>query len=93
MEQDILLDKDNDLLIRNGDFVIDESLTQDITILLGLNQGELKSDPLLGPGLIRLINSNVSDDELKAKIKLHLQRDNKNYEAIKDYITLNTNKT
>ncbi|MGY0426005.1 MAG: hypothetical protein ACWIPI_04130 [Polaribacter sp.] len=93
MEQDIVLDDNDDLIIEDGDFKIGDSLTQDVGIILRLNQGELKSDPLLGASIIRLINSSVDDDELQTRIKLHLQRDGKDYEDIKKYITLNTNRS
>jgi len=91
MAKDFLLDDQNDLLIKDGDFVVGESLTQEVSIILRLNQGELKSDPLLGANLIRLINSAVSEDQLQTIIKMHLQRDGKDYEDIKKYIQLNRN--
>lgn len=90
MANDILLDDTDDLIIESGDFVFGESLTQEVGLVLRLNQGELKSDPLLGPNIIRMVNSNVTTEALKTKMKLHLQRDNKDYESIKKYITLNT---
>ena len=93
MEQDIVLDENDDLIFEDGDFKIDASLTQDVGIKLRLNQGELKSDPLLGASIIRLVNSSVDDDELQTRIKLHLQRDGKDYEALKKYITLNIKKS
>jgi phage baseplate assembly protein W len=91
--EDILLDDNDDLIIEDGDFKLGDSLTQDVGIILRLNQGELKSDPLLGAGIIRLINSSIDDDELQTRIKLHLQRDGKDYEDIKKYITLNTRRS
>lgn len=91
MEQDILLDDTDDLIIENGDFKIGESLTQDVGLIIRMNQGELKEDPLLGVNLIRMIKSSVDDEELQTKVKLHLQRDGKNYEELKDYITLKRN--
>ncbi|MFY0714133.1 hypothetical protein J1D01_10680 [Seonamhaeicola sp. NFXS20] len=91
MEQDILLDDTDDLIIENGDFKIGESLTQDVGLILRMNQGELKEDPLLGANLIQMVKSNVDDDELQTRVKLHLQRDGKDYEALKNYIKLNRN--
>ena len=89
MEQDILLDETDDLIFQDGDFVIGSSLTQDVGIILRLNQGELKSDPLLGANLIKYVNSNIDEVDLQTVVKLHLQRDGKDYEEIKNYITLN----
>lgn len=89
--EDLLLDDTDELLIRDGDLVIGESATQEVGIILRLNQGELKSDPLIGANLIRLINSNVAEAELRRQVKLHLERDGKNYNEIKDLINLKRN--
>jgi phage baseplate assembly protein W len=91
MAIDFLTDENDDLIIENGDFKIGESLTQEVSTILRMNQGELKSDPLLGANLIQLINSNVSEDELQRRVKIHLNRDGKNYEEIKDLINLKRN--
>ncbi len=84
---DLFLDEDNDLTILNGDFRIDESEMQEVANILQLNQGELKSDPILGPNLIMMINSKASKKDIQRKVKLHLQRDNKVYEDIQDKIS------
>ncbi len=83
---DLFLDSENDFNFLNGDFRIDESEMQDVAIILELNQGELKSDPILGPNLITMINAKANDKEIQQRVKLHLQRDNKVYEDIKDKI-------
>lgn len=88
---DINLDLDDDLGITDGDFTIGESLSQDVGIILRLNQGDLKSDPILGPNLIQLIKSNVSQQELQTIIKLHLERDGKDYNEVKNIMQINTN--
>lgn len=85
---DILLDENDDLLIVNGDFVIGESFDQEVGIILRMCPGELKEDPVLGPQLIRLINSNTSELEIKQLVKLHLARDGKDYEEIKERLKL-----
>ena len=89
MAKDILLDGNDDLLFKDGELVIGESLTQEVGIIVRLNQGELKEDPLLGPNLITLINSNASKAKIKQKVKIHLARDGKNYDDFRDLITLN----
>lgn len=86
---DILLDEDNDLLIAGGDFVVGESLIQEAGLILIMNQGELKSDALMGPNLGVNIRAVSGDGRAVAKAKMHLQRDNKNYEEVKNYIQLN----
>ena len=85
---DILLDENDDLLIRDGDFVIGQSQTQEVGLILRMNPGELKEDPLLGPALIRLIHSNASGADVKRITKLHLERDGKDYEQLKQQIQL-----
>ncbi len=81
-----MLDDNDDLVIGGVDFVIGDSLDQDVSTIIRLNQGDLKSDPILGPNLYQMINSNATKGEIRAKIKLHLERDRKNYEDIKNAI-------
>jgi hypothetical protein len=87
-ENDILLDANDDLDIVNGDFVIGESLLQEVGIILRLNSGELKSDPVLAPNLIQLVNSASNNQEFEERVRLFLKRDNKNYEDIKKLINI-----
>lgn len=89
---DIMLGTDDDLVIEGGDLAIGDCLTQEVGIILRLNPGELKSDPLLGPGLIRLTNSKVNDTELQTLVKLHLARDGKNYDDIKNLMAIKANR-
>lgn len=76
--QDIMLDDDGDLLIENGDFVIGKSKQQEINSILKLAPGNLKSDPLLGPGIMTMINKVIDVDRIKQRIGLALKRDDKN---------------
>ena len=87
-ESDILLDDNDDLNIVNGDFVIGESVLQEVGIILRLNSGELKSDPVLAPNLIQLVNSASKEQEFEERVRLFLRRDNKNYEDIKKLINI-----
>lgn len=86
--KDILLDNNDDLLIVNGDFAIGESTDQEVGIILRMNPGELKEDPLLGAGLIRLIHSAAGEADIKRVAKLHLARDGKSYEELQQRIRL-----
>ncbi len=86
---DILLDNNDDLVIQIGDFVIEDSKWQEVGIIIRLNQGELKSDPVLGPSLIKKMKSNNSNLEIEEALRLHLKRDNKNYDELKNQIQLN----
>lgn len=88
---DIILNNENgDLLIANGDFILDDSTWQDVGIIIKMNQGELKSDPILGASLIRKKKMNASKLEIEEIVKLHLKRDGKNYEDLKSQIKINT---
>ncbi|MBD3748504.1 MAG: hypothetical protein IE931_03315 [Sphingobacteriales bacterium] len=88
--KDIVLNND-DVSVLSGDFAIGESYTQEVASILKLNQGDLKSDPLLGPNLVRLINSNISQEELQTVIKVNLSRDGKDYADVKDLMELKRN--
>ncbi|KQC30173.1 hypothetical protein [Flagellimonas eckloniae] len=91
MEQDFLLGEDGDLLIENGDFVVGDSLDQEVQAILEMAQGELKEDPILGVDIFRLVHSNVTEADLKQRVKLHLARDGKDYDELKERIRLKTN--
>ena len=82
MAKDILLDADGDLLIENGDLKVSESDQQEIETILKLNKGDLKRDPVLGCNLMQLINSDISEVEIKQRIKLNLERDGKKINSI-----------
>lgn len=86
-ETDILLDANDDIIIVDGDFVIDESVLQEVGIILRLNSGDLKSDPVLAPNLIQLVNSKENSQEFEDRVRIHLKRDNKNYNEIKELIS------
>ncbi len=87
-ENDILLDENDDLNIVNGDLFIGESVIQEVGIILRLNSGELKSDPVLAPNLVQLVNSASNNQEFEERVRLFLKRDNKNYEDIKKLINI-----
>lgn len=74
---DILLDSNFEDKVENGDFAIGEGTQDDCQVILGLTTGALKSDPILAPNLIQMINSNKGPSEVIQKIKLNLNRDSK----------------
>lgn len=57
--KDILLDENNDLLIKDGDFVIGESDNEHIKSILIANKGEWKEFPELGVGMEELLNDDA----------------------------------
>lgn len=89
MAVDILLNENDDLLFdANGELVLGESDLQEVGIIARINKGEVKSDPLLGPNLIELINANGGAAEVKQRMKIALARDGKNYEEFREMINL-----
>jgi hypothetical protein len=88
LAKDILLDDTDDIAIINGDFFVDESTLQEVGIILRLNSGELKSDPVLAPNLIQLVKAEANDQEFEERVRLFLKRDNKNYDDIKKLINI-----
>lgn len=92
MAIDILLDENDDLLFdANGELVLGDCDLQEVGIIARINKGEVKSDPLLGPNLIELINANGGATAVKQRMKIALARDGKNYEEFRELINLITN--
>ena len=75
--QDLLLDTNGDLLIKNGDLVIDDSFYQEVGILLKSAPGEFKSYPLFGVDLAAFVNDETQSITLKSKVKEQLKYDGK----------------
>lgn len=88
MGKDILIDETGNYLIANGDFVIGESTDQEVAEILTMSSGECKEDPIIGADLITLIKSNASTLDVRRAAKLHLARDGKNYDELKENITI-----
>jgi hypothetical protein len=89
MAKDIMLTPDNDLQILNGDFVIGESLMQEVGIILQMNQGELKSDPLIGANLIVKMRGVENKYKIESLIDAQLELDGKDYDTIKEFLKIN----
>lgn len=73
--------------------MIGDTLIQNASIVLELNQGELKEDPLLGPNLQRFIRGKVSRQAVERQIKIHLSRAGVDYEELKDKMKINLKTT
>lgn len=71
---DIILDNDYIPVIKDGDFVVDDSLQQQQKLLLVLNKGELKEFPLIGCGVINSINDENPENIIK-EIKRQFKAD------------------
>jgi hypothetical protein len=72
--KDIVLDNEGDLVIRDGDFVVDASDIQHVALIVRLRKGNIKQWPLMGVGEERLINGPI-DGLIRREIQLQLQAD------------------
>ena len=72
--KDLLLDSDT-LLIRNNDFVIGDSDSQNINDVLQAEKGEFKRTPQLGVGATNFINSPTDIQNIKSVVQLNLELD------------------
>jgi hypothetical protein len=84
--KDILLDSTNDLLILNGDFAVGESEMQEVGLILETMQGEWKENPVIGANLFQFMRSKADINAITARVKLHLELDDKEYADIKEKI-------
>lgn len=82
----ILIGDDGDVRIQNNSLVIGDSVLQETMLILGMNQGEHKFEPLLGPNLIQLIKSKGNRFDYERRVKIALALDNKDYQQIKHLI-------
>lgn len=89
MGRDLKLTVDNDLIIANGDFLIDESELQEVGIILQMSQAELKSDPFIGANLTTMVRDVTNQEKIKRHIQTQLELDEKDYDAIKEHLILN----
>lgn len=79
---DILLDAQGDDQIANGDFLVGDGRLDDCAIILRLNTASLKSDPVLAPNLVELINSKGGATDMKKTLRIHLERDGKQFKKL-----------
>jgi hypothetical protein len=88
----ILLDENNNLLIRvthradgkiTGGLVIGDNAVQCAGLVLQMNQGELKEDPVIGANLFLEMRGKLNRDRLKNKIETALTRANIRIEDVK----------
>lgn len=74
---DIALDDDGDDSIKNGDFELDDGTEDDCVIILKLNRGALKADPLLGPSIVTMMNKKFGSSDIIQAVRIALERDQK----------------
>ena len=87
----ILLTSEFDLMIKpvkkNGliisGLVVGDSMDQDVVVILKLQQGELKEDPLCGAGLTKFMRGKYDKSQIDDRIRIHLTRMGIDYEEYK----------
>lgn len=82
----ILLDKDGDLLIQNKQMVVGDTELQEVAIILGMNQGEHKFEPVLGANLVEFLKGKHKAEDIEDRIKIQMSLDNKDYKSVKEKI-------
>lgn len=70
-----------------GGLVIGDNTDQCAAVTLGMQQGELKEDPLLGAGLTHFIRGKYSQSQIDQRIRQHLTRAGINYQEYKQRIS------
>jgi hypothetical protein len=75
---DILLNDDFTLRIENGDFLIDDSDTQNQQLIVKANKGNFLESPTLGVGIDNYLNSALEQHivKLKKDIQVNFLLDN-----------------
>lgn len=86
--RDILVSENNDLELIAGDFSIGESLLQEVGLILQSQQGNWKSDPLVGANMVELIKGKHNRTAVEKRIKIQLERDGKDYDTIRKLLRL-----
>lgn len=82
----ILLTTDNDLNIIGGAMVIGDTTMQETAMIIGMNQGEMKSVPMLGPNLMQMKKINASRFDIEKRLRVHLALDGKDWSQLKPEI-------
>ena len=97
----ILTGEDNDLLIKvrrgtdgkiSGGLVVSDNAVQCAGLVLKMNQGELKEDPIIGANLLRNIRGKLNRDKLKSQIETALMRSNIRIDDVKNELDIFINK-
>lgn len=83
MSKGILLDADNDLKIEGGTLKIGERKMQDAFMVLSMNQGDLKEDPLAGINLTKMIRSRENKEKMRKTVEIGLSRVGIRFDEIK----------
>ena len=75
--RDILLDENFVPVTRDGDFVIGDSIDQEVDLIMAASRGQSRRNILLGPEMFRYMNGAIQAEDLEGHVKLHLAIDRK----------------
>lgn len=81
--------RDESGMIISG-ITVGSSIDQEAVTVLKLHQGDLKADPLLGPGLTKFIRGKYDKSQIENVIKQHFTRAGIDYDDYKDRIQITT---
>ncbi len=76
--KDYLLDENYDLLIKDGDFVVDECDDLDIELILLTEKGNWKESPMTGVGIRKWTNATMNStlmQQLEREVRIQLNGD------------------
>lgn len=82
----ILLTAENNLLIISRRLIVGDSRMQEVALILQMNQGEQKFEPVLGANLIQYSKTKIKNFDIENRVKIHLALDDKQYDQIKQQI-------
>lgn len=88
----ILWDENRNIIVSKGSMVVGDSTLQEVAIIIALSTGAQKFVPVLGPNLIQLKKTNASRFDIEQRVRVHLAKDGKDYQQIKDQIKTTINK-
>lgn len=89
--RDFAVDETGRLVLRAGGIHVQESLTQEVGLLLITCKGEMRFDPLCGCDLVRRMNGRISRAQLERTARVQMERDGKNWGDIKRGVNIKTN--
>ena len=68
---------DGDVVFFGGDFRVSESTNQEVDYILQSVKGVWRQNPLVGVDLIAELNGEATSEQLKKKIQVQIEYDNK----------------
>lgn len=72
-------------------FVVGSCVDQEAYLVLSMRAGDLKEDPIIGPGLTRFIRGKVNTSSVQMLIEQHFNRAGIDYSNYKEKIKLTIN--